>query len=187
MTVSEPLPRLDPALMRAGRVGVRRHGPVLHVLLDRPEARNAQTPATWRALAAVGHHLPPEVRVVVLRGAGASFSAGLDRAMLGGGLPGEPGLAEPRDARRRGARRGDRRVPARLHLVAPAGRRDRGRGAGPRRRCRVPGGAGLRPAGGRRRRAVRDARDVARAGARPRRHRAAGAGGRLPACARACA
>ncbi|WP_460446376.1 enoyl-CoA hydratase/isomerase family protein [Angustibacter aerolatus] len=80
--------------MRAGRVGVRRHGPVLHVLLDRPEARNAQTPATWRALAAVGHHLPPEVRVVVLRGAGASFSAGLDRAMLGGGLPGEPGLAE---------------------------------------------------------------------------------------------
>ncbi|QFU98372.1 Methylthioacryloyl-CoA hydratase [Luteimicrobium xylanilyticum] len=70
-------------------------GPVLTVTLDRPEARNAQTPATWRALAAVGEAVPRDVQVVVLRGAGASFSAGLDRAMLSpGGIPGEPSLAD---------------------------------------------------------------------------------------------
>lgn len=33
-------------------------------------------------------------RVVVLRAEGASFSAGLDRAMFAGGVPGEPGLAQ---------------------------------------------------------------------------------------------
>lgn len=44
----------------------------------------------WRALADVGRGLPDPVRVVVVRGAGASFSAGLDLAMFGpDGLPGE--------------------------------------------------------------------------------------------------
>ena len=57
-------------------------GPVATLTLDRPEVRNAQTPAMWRALATVGELLPPEVRVVVVRGNGPSFSAGLDRAML---------------------------------------------------------------------------------------------------------
>ncbi|CAN5130787.1 enoyl-CoA hydratase/isomerase family protein [soil metagenome] len=61
---------------------VTREGPVLSVTLDRPESRNAQTPALWRALADVGLTIDPEVRIVVLRGAGASFSAGLDRRML---------------------------------------------------------------------------------------------------------
>jgi enoyl-CoA hydratase/carnithine racemase len=36
----------------------------------------------WRALAELGGSLPEETRVVVVRGAGSSFSAGLDRAML---------------------------------------------------------------------------------------------------------
>ena len=36
----------------------------------------------WHALAAIGEQLPATVRVVVVRGAGQSFSAGLDRAML---------------------------------------------------------------------------------------------------------
>jgi enoyl-CoA hydratase/carnithine racemase len=69
---------------------------VATVVLDRPDARNAQTPATWRALAAVGVRLlaDPDVRVVVLRAEGPSFSAGLDRAMFAAGVPGEPGLAE---------------------------------------------------------------------------------------------
>lgn len=58
------------------------------VSLNRPEVRNAQTPAMWRALAEIGETLPPEVRVVVVRGNGHSFSAGLDRAML------TPGAAE---------------------------------------------------------------------------------------------
>jgi enoyl-CoA hydratase/carnithine racemase len=61
------------------------------VVLDRPAQRNAQTPATWRALATVGASLPAGVRVVVLRAEGASFSAGLDRRMLTPeGVAGEP-------------------------------------------------------------------------------------------------
>jgi len=66
---------------------VEQTGPVTTITLDRPRVRNAQTPAMWRALAAVGAALPEETRVVVVRGAGQSFSAGLDRSML------EPGSA----------------------------------------------------------------------------------------------
>ena len=57
-------------------------GPVASITLNRPEVRNAQTPAMWRALAELGASLPEETRVVVVRGAGPSFSAGLDRTML---------------------------------------------------------------------------------------------------------
>jgi enoyl-CoA hydratase/carnithine racemase len=57
-------------------------GAVATVTLSRPEVRNAQTPTMWRALAAIGDEVPDEVRVVVVRGEGQSFSAGLDRAML---------------------------------------------------------------------------------------------------------
>lgn len=54
-------------------------GAVATVTLANPEKRNAQSPAMWRALAEAGHLLPGDVRVVVLRGEGKSFSAGLDR------------------------------------------------------------------------------------------------------------
>lgn len=57
-------------------------GPVVTITLDRPEVRNAQTPAMWRALGRIGRELGPDVRVVVLRGSGAGFSAGLDRRLL---------------------------------------------------------------------------------------------------------
>src|SRR6188472_4648522 len=57
-------------------------GEVAVVTLDRPEVRNAQTPAMWRALAAIGEQVADDVRVVVVRGSGQTFSAGLDRAML---------------------------------------------------------------------------------------------------------
>lgn len=57
-------------------------GPIATITLNRPEVRNAQTPGMWRTLAALGAALPESIRVVVLRGAGGSFSAGLDRAML---------------------------------------------------------------------------------------------------------
>jgi enoyl-CoA hydratase/carnithine racemase len=57
-------------------------GDVATVTLDRPEVRNAQTPAMWHALRETGRTLPEDVRVVVVRGSGHSFSAGLDRAML---------------------------------------------------------------------------------------------------------
>jgi enoyl-CoA hydratase/carnithine racemase len=71
-------------------------GPLATVSLVRPEQRNAQTPATWRALTDIGSLVLADtgLRVVVLRADGPSFSAGLDRAMLGAGLEGEPGLGQ---------------------------------------------------------------------------------------------
>ena len=57
-------------------------GPVATITLHRPDVRNAQTPTMWRALAELGAAIPEDVRVVVVRGEGHSFSAGLDRAML---------------------------------------------------------------------------------------------------------
>lgn len=63
--------------------------------LSRPDRRNAQTPATWAALAAIGTSLPGEVRVVVVTGDGPSFSAGLDRRMFTAeGVPGEGSLGD---------------------------------------------------------------------------------------------
>ncbi|MGI8332038.1 enoyl-CoA hydratase/isomerase family protein [Actinomadura scrupuli] len=76
-------------LSKAGlRLGVE--GGVATVTLNRPERRNAQTPRMWQTLARIGATLPEEVRVVVLRGEGPSFSAGLDlRAFTPEGIPGE--------------------------------------------------------------------------------------------------
>ncbi|GAA2831988.1 enoyl-CoA hydratase/isomerase family protein [Kribbella solani] len=59
-------------------------GPVARVVLDRPEVRNAQTPAMWSALAEFGAALPADVRVVIVSGEGQSFSAGLDRRLIMG-------------------------------------------------------------------------------------------------------
>jgi len=65
------------------------------VTLCRPERRNAQTPATWFALTAIGDSLPDEVRVVVVSGEGSSFSAGIDRRMFTpDGVPGEGSLGD---------------------------------------------------------------------------------------------
>lgn len=81
--------------LAAGDVELHVDGPRADVVLARPDARNAQTPATWRALAAVPTLMPGDVRVVVLSARGASFSAGLDRRMIdGSGVPGEPALAD---------------------------------------------------------------------------------------------
>ncbi len=74
---------------------VERDGPLATVVLDRPDRLNAQTPHTWTALREAGRSLPGDVRVVVVRGEGRAFSAGLDRAAFApGGIPGAPGLAE---------------------------------------------------------------------------------------------
>ncbi|WBQ01822.1 enoyl-CoA hydratase/isomerase family protein [Kribbella sp. CA-293567] len=59
-------------------------GPVARVVLDRPEVRNAQTPAMWAALSDFGASLSGDVRVVVVSGEGQSFSAGLDRNLMMG-------------------------------------------------------------------------------------------------------
>jgi enoyl-CoA hydratase/carnithine racemase len=72
---------------------------VATVTLDRPRRRNAMTPGMWRGLAEVGRTLPPEVRVVVMRGTGETFSAGIDLRLLSAeGVPGEEPLPDPRGA-----------------------------------------------------------------------------------------
>jgi enoyl-CoA hydratase/carnithine racemase len=68
---------------------------ILTVRLTRPESRNAQSPALWAALAAIGRDLDPAVRAVVLCADGPSFSAGMDRRMLTPeGIPGEGSMLE---------------------------------------------------------------------------------------------
>ncbi|MET7715348.1 enoyl-CoA hydratase/isomerase family protein [Streptomyces sp. NPDC005407] len=68
---------------------------VATVTLTNPDKRNAQSPALWRALAQAGRSLPGNVRVVVLRGEGKSFSAGLDRqAFTPEGFDGEPSFLD---------------------------------------------------------------------------------------------
>lgn len=68
---------------------------VATVTLTNPAKRNAQSPALWRALTEAGRALPGTVRVVVLRGEGMSFSAGLDRqAFTPEGFDGEPSFLD---------------------------------------------------------------------------------------------
>jgi enoyl-CoA hydratase/carnithine racemase len=74
---------------RNGWVRTSREGPVLTVTLDRPDQLNAQTPATWSTLARLGDDLDDDIRVVVVRGTGRAFSAGLDRRLFST----EPGVA----------------------------------------------------------------------------------------------
>ena len=86
---SRPLPPDEDA-----RVRCEVDGPVATLTLTRPDRGNAQTPVTWAALRTIGSELARDVRVVVVRGEGASFSAGLDRAVLTDGLPGVAPLLE---------------------------------------------------------------------------------------------
>ncbi len=68
---------------------------VATVTLANSAKRNAQSPALWRALTETGRLLPGAVRVVVLRGEGKSFSAGLDRqAFTPEGFDGEPSFLD---------------------------------------------------------------------------------------------
>lgn len=77
-----------------GWIRTSRDGAVLTVTLDRADQLNAQTPATWHALAAVGASLDDDVRVVVVRGEGRSFSAGLDRSLFSAEPSTNGGLGE---------------------------------------------------------------------------------------------
>ncbi|MFJ8080299.1 enoyl-CoA hydratase/isomerase family protein [Streptomyces sp. NPDC096205] len=72
---------LDPVLDKDG-VRLTVDDAIATVTLTNPAKRNAQSPAMWRTLAEAGRSLPGSVRVVVLRGEGKSFSAGLDRQMF---------------------------------------------------------------------------------------------------------
>jgi enoyl-CoA hydratase/carnithine racemase len=52
------------------------------IVLNRPDRLNCQSPAMWEALVRIRRELPATVRVVVLRGEGRAFSAGLDRTLF---------------------------------------------------------------------------------------------------------
>jgi enoyl-CoA hydratase/carnithine racemase len=71
-----------------GWVRTSRDGVLLTVTLDRADQLNAQTPVTWTTLAGIGAELDDDVRVVVVRGEGRAFSAGLDRSLFSA----EPGI-----------------------------------------------------------------------------------------------
>ncbi len=84
---------VSPDVLQAGGLRFEQGGLVATVTLDRPATRNAQTPATWQALRAVGAALSRDVRVVVVTGTGDTFSSGLDRRMLtGAGADGQASL-----------------------------------------------------------------------------------------------
>jgi enoyl-CoA hydratase/carnithine racemase len=65
-------------------VSFEQAGQVATVTLSRPDVLNAQTPAMWAELEGISRKLPGDVRVVIVRGAGRSFSAGLDLSVARG-------------------------------------------------------------------------------------------------------
>src|SRR5579859_7642094 len=67
--------------MTEARLRVERDGPIGWMVFDHPARRNAITGEMWRAIpkAMAGFDADPEVRCVVLRGAGTvAFAAGAD-------------------------------------------------------------------------------------------------------------
>ncbi len=61
-------------------ISIERDGGVVRLTLNRPDKLNAQTVAMWHHLARVGAELAADdtIRVLVVAGAGRSFSAGID-------------------------------------------------------------------------------------------------------------
>jgi enoyl-CoA hydratase/carnithine racemase len=88
----------DPAeLLETAGLQYRVDGVLATVTLSRPQRRNAQDPAMWAGLRAIGAALAEDVSVVVVRAEGRSFSAGIDRALLVSALDAsgqQPGLAD---------------------------------------------------------------------------------------------
>lgn len=86
-------------MQTADAIRTRREDEILHVVIDRPEKRNALDRAMLARLADVLDEASAErgVRAVVLAGAGPVFSAGVDLGMLAGDVAGE----EARPFRRR--------------------------------------------------------------------------------------
>ncbi|AZI59483.1 enoyl-CoA hydratase/isomerase family protein [Nakamurella antarctica] len=71
-------------LLEEGHVGLDVEAGIATVTLHRPAQLNAQTDKTWEALAWIGENLDDTVRVVIVKGVGRSFSAGLDREAMPG-------------------------------------------------------------------------------------------------------
>ncbi|MCW2784215.1 MAG: Enoyl-CoA hydratase [Marmoricola sp.] len=85
----------DAETLTKARLALSIDGPVATITLNAPERRNSQVPSLWYALTDIGASLPDDVRVVVLRGAGDCFSAGLDVGLLGpDGVEGEESVRD---------------------------------------------------------------------------------------------
>ena len=99
----------------AGRVDVRRDGTVISVELVNPQRRNALTWAMYDQLSAVCDIVAgdPDVRLVVIRGAGDAFAAGTDVHQFVDFADGADGLAYER----RVARVLDRLLALRVPLL----------------------------------------------------------------------
>jgi enoyl-CoA hydratase/carnithine racemase len=86
---------VEPKRLEQAGLQLDQDGAVLTVTLNKPDRRNSQTPRMWHTLDAIGQALPGEVRVVVLKGAGDCFSAGIDTRLLSpDGIEGEESVAE---------------------------------------------------------------------------------------------
>jgi len=84
---------VDTDLLQRGGLRLDVDGARATITLARPDRLNAQSPDMWEALRTIGDSLPPEVRVVVVRGEGRAFSAGLDkRFFTTGDVDGRPGI-----------------------------------------------------------------------------------------------
>ncbi|MGM0417750.1 MAG: crotonase/enoyl-CoA hydratase family protein [Thermodesulfobacteriota bacterium] len=68
---------------------VEKKGPVAYVYLNRPDKNNAMNPAAWYDSPAIFDDLDkdPEVKVVIVSGKGACFSAGIDLTSMMSALP----------------------------------------------------------------------------------------------------
>jgi enoyl-CoA hydratase/carnithine racemase len=88
----------DEQLLPAAGLRWRVQDAVATITLSRPERRNAMTPGMWHGLAEIGEQIPADVRVVVVRGDGPSFCAGIDlRMFTPEGVPGESRAADAAD------------------------------------------------------------------------------------------
>ena len=91
-------------------------GPLARITLNRPRVLNAENLAWVEGLvdAVTAVAADPDVRVVLVRGAGRAFCAGMDRDMLGqGGLP--PGFYEGQEQAFRALEQMDKVTVAALH------------------------------------------------------------------------
>ena len=89
------MPDIDAGLLERGGLRLTVDGQRATITLNRPDVLNAQTPSMWEALQQIGERLDPDVRVVVVRGSGRAFSAGLDTRMFSpDGIEGEAGFAK---------------------------------------------------------------------------------------------
>lgn len=85
----------DTQTLAAARLALDIDGAVARITLNAPERRNSQVPSLWHALEAIGAGLGEEIRVVVLQGSGACFSAGLDLGLMSPeGVEGEESTLE---------------------------------------------------------------------------------------------